>query len=176
MPDRRFFVVSVLSLCVAAACSSQRGPGAGEPAAAEPAASEASQVSTPSPEPSPQAPNPPPEPHMAMARASDEPTAPPEGEGARAALTRVDDASAVCMVNNTYMGRPQIPVVVEGRTYFGCCEMCKGRLERDASARYATDPVSGRQVDKAAAVIGRDAENRVLYFETEATYGQYAGG
>jgi YHS domain-containing protein len=92
-----------------------------------------------------------------------------------AALTRVEDASAVCMVNNTYMGRPQIPVEVEGRTYFGCCEMCKGRLETDPSSRYATDPVSGRQVDKSGAVIGRDSSNRVLYFESESTYRKYAG-
>ena len=81
----------------------------------------------------------------------------------------------VCMVNNQYMGRPQIPVVVEGRTYFGCCEMCKGRLEKDRTARFATDPVSGLPVDKAAAIIGRDASNRVLYFESPTTYGRYAG-
>ena len=90
-------------------------------------------------------------------------------------LTRVEDPSTVCMVNNQYMGRPQIPVQVAGRTYFGCCERCKGRLERDRTARFSTDPVSGRPVDKAAAVIGRDASNRVLYFESETTYRQYAG-
>lgn len=92
-----------------------------------------------------------------------------------AALTRVEDTSSVCMVNNQYMGRPQIPVVVEGQTYFGCCEMCKGRLEQDRTARFATDPVSGRPVDKATAIIGRDASNRVLYFESVATYQKYAG-
>jgi hypothetical protein len=30
------------------------------------------------------------------------------------------------------MGTPQIPVSVEGCTYFGCCDMCKGKLERAA--------------------------------------------
>jgi YHS domain-containing protein len=94
----------------------------------------------------------------------------------RGALTRVAANSEVCMVNNTYMGTPQIPVSVEGRTYYGCCDMCKGKLERDPSSRVATDPISGRSVDKAGAVIGRDARNRVVYFENEGTYRKYAGG
>src|SRR5689334_1427618 len=66
-------------------------------------------------------------------------------------LTLVTDAKQVCMVNNQIMGREQIPVQVDGKTYFGCCEMCKGRLERDPSSRSAKDPVSGNLVDKATA-------------------------
>ena len=91
------------------------------------------------------------------------------------ALTRVEDPSTVCMVNNQYMRKPQIPVRIEGRTYYGCCEMCKGRLEHDQTARFSTDPVSGRHVDKATAVIARDGANRVLYFESEANLRQYLG-
>jgi YHS domain-containing protein len=113
-------------------------------------------------------------PHVAVERAAAESAAAQQGAGARS-LTRVTDTSAVCMVNNTYMGKPQIPVQVEGRTYFGCCEMCKTRLERDPSARFATDPVSGRPVDKTVAVIGRDAANHVLYFENEQNYQKYDG-
>ena len=41
-----------------------------------------------------------------------------------------------------FLGRPQIPVSVDGKTYYGCCAMCKDRLARDASARSALDPVS----------------------------------
>jgi hypothetical protein len=37
---------------------------------------------------------------------------------APAGMSRVTDPSQVCMVNDQYMGRPQIPVVVEGRTRF----------------------------------------------------------
>jgi YHS domain-containing protein len=77
------------------------------------------------------------------------------------------------MVNNQYMGRPQIPVSVNGKTYFGCCEMCKGKLERDVAARTATDPVSGRQVDKAAALIGKTSTGDVLYFESQDTFAAY---
>lgn len=88
------------------------------------------------------------------------------------ALTRVD-SSLVCMVNNQFMGKPQIPVEVAGRTYYGCCPMCKGKLESTASARSATDPVTQRPVDKAAAVIGKAADNSVVYFESEQTFASY---
>ncbi len=90
-----------------------------------------------------------------------------------ATLTRVDP-SLVCMVNNHFMGKAQIPVEVEGKTYFGCCEMCKGRLAKDPSSRAAKDPVSGVTVDKAVAVIARDNSGGVVYFENEANLAQYA--
>jgi YHS domain-containing protein len=90
-----------------------------------------------------------------------------------AQLTLVERPSEVCMVNNQFMGREQIPVEVEGKTYFGCCEMCKGRLARDASARVAKDPVSGNSVDKATAVIAKRANGEVVYFESAATFDRY---
>ena len=89
------------------------------------------------------------------------------------ALTRVDDPSAVCMVNNQYMGTPQIPVTVEGKIYYGCCQMCESRLQQDASARLGLDPVSKRSVDKATAVMARDARGRILYFENEENFRNY---
>lgn len=79
----------------------------------------------------------------------------------------------VCMVNNQFMGLPQIPVVVEGKTYFGCCEMCKARLAKDPSSRTATDPVSKREVDKAGAVIAKNQQGAVMYFESEASLSTY---
>ncbi len=30
----------------------------------------------------------------------------------------------VCMVNDAYMGKKQLPIKFEGRMYYGCCEMC----------------------------------------------------
>lgn len=83
-------------------------------------------------------------------------------------LTLVSDTSQVCMVNNQFMGREQIPVEVDGKTYFGCCEMCKGRLARDPAARSAKDPLSGKLVDKASAVIAKRPSGEVLYFESTA--------
>lgn len=92
---------------------------------------------------------------------------------AQSALVRVDP-SQVCMINNQYMGKPQIPVVVGDKTYFGCCDMCKARLTQDAQSRAASDPVSGARVDKAAAVIGKDASGSVFYFENEVNLRRYA--
>ena len=87
-------------------------------------------------------------------------------------LTRVE-AKRVCMVNDTAFPRDQIPVQVEDRTYFGCCEMCKGRLAQDASIRKAVDPVSGKTVDKATAVIGAGTDGKVHYFENDQTFASY---
>ncbi len=90
-------------------------------------------------------------------------------------LERVE-AKRVCMVNDTAFPRDQIPVDVDGKTYFGCCEMCKGRLAKDASVRTATDPVSGKSVDKATAVIGAGPDGKVLYFENEQNLARFAKG
>ena len=87
-------------------------------------------------------------------------------------LKRVE-AKHVCMVNNTAFDKDQIPVEVGGKTYFGCCEMCKGRLAQDAGSRAAVDPVSGKTVDKATAVIGATPDGKVYYFESEKTFAEF---
>ncbi len=92
--------------------------------------------------------------------------------GTRPALKRVE-TKKVCMVNNTVFEKDQIPVQVENKTYYGCCEMCKERLAKDAEARMATDPVTGKKVDKATAVIAAQPDGKVLYFESEKTLAQY---
>jgi YHS domain-containing protein len=88
----------------------------------------------------------------------------------KAAPLQKAEAKRVCMVNDTLFPKDQIPVQVDGKTYFGCCEMCKGRLASDEAVRYAKDPVSGKTVDKATAVIGAKPDGRVLYFESEKTF------
>lgn len=94
------------------------------------------------------------------------------GGDAGAALTPVK-SEYVCMVTNAAFDKPQIPVDVGGKTYYGCCPMCKERLAKDASVRKATDPVSGQDVDKASAVIGKSADGSVYYFESEANLQSY---
>jgi YHS domain-containing protein len=106
------------------------------------------------------------------AEAAESPPA-PSAPSPASALTEVTDPSQVCMVNNQFMGRPQIPTTVEGKTYYGCCPMCKGRLEKEASARTAKDPMSGREVDKAVAVIGKQPNGDVLYFESRESLASY---
>ncbi|QSQ14581.1 hypothetical protein [Myxococcus landrumensis] len=102
------------------------------------------------------------------------PSAPTAAMGQPGSITRVADPSLVCMVNNQLMGKPQIPVEVGGQTYYGCCEMCKERLAKDAAARTATDPVSQKSVDKAKAVIGITHDGNAIYFENEETFSTYS--
>jgi YHS domain-containing protein len=96
-------------------------------------------------------------------------------QGTRALAEPVQrvEAKRVCMVNDNLFPQDQIPVQVSGKTYFGCCEMCKERLAGDASLRQAVDPVSKKPVDKATAVIGARPDGRVLYFENAGNLEKY---
>tara|TARA_B100000609_G_C16867594_1_gene258363 strand:+ start:195 stop:551 length:357 start_codon:yes stop_codon:yes gene_type:complete len=82
------------------------------------------------------------------------------------ALRKVE-TQYTCMVTNAVYDRPQIAVEVNGKTYYGCCPMCKERLAKDASLRSAVDPVSGKTIDKADAVIGAASDGSVYYFESK---------
>lgn len=75
------------------------------------------------------------------------------------------ESKYVCMVTNQLYDKEQIPVAVDGKTYYGCCQMCEAKLKEDPSSRMATDPVSGKEVDKSTAVIGAAPDGKVYYFE-----------
>jgi YHS domain-containing protein len=92
---------------------------------------------------------------------------------ARAEPVQRVEAKRVCMVNDSLFPKEQIAVRVGDKTYFGCCEMCKGRLANDAAVRQAVDPVSKKTVDKATAVIGAQPDGSVLYFENAANLARY---
>ncbi len=79
----------------------------------------------------------------------------------------------VCMINNAVMGKPQIPVVVNGKTYYGCCKDCAAKLKANRSARFAKDPVTGREVDKSAAFITATPEGDAVYFESRESAEKY---
>ncbi len=81
---------------------------------------------------------------------------------------KIVEPQFVCMVNNKLFNDEQIPVNVEGKTYYGCCEMCKGKLENNIQSRVSIDPVSGVKVDKATSVIGVTASGKVYYFENKS--------
>jgi YHS domain-containing protein len=82
-------------------------------------------------------------------------------------LTKVEDHKKICMVANKAFAKDQIPIEIEGRTYYGCCNMCKTMLANDATQRAAIDPVSKKSVDKSLAVIGVSSNRAVVYFENE---------
>jgi YHS domain-containing protein len=91
----------------------------------------------------------------------------------KASVQRVE-AKKVCMITEQAFEKDQIPVTVDGKTYYGCCEMCRKTLTTDASKRVATDPISGKTIDKADAVIGALADGKILYFENEKNLEAYA--
>jgi len=80
----------------------------------------------------------------------------------------------VCMVNNAYMGKKQFEVPFEGKTYYGCCNMCVERIPVDKDARTAVDPYSSKEVDKSEAfIVLVSAQGHVAYFENEQNYKQF---
>jgi YHS domain-containing protein len=95
-----------------------------------------------------------------------------ESAQAAAPLTIVQNEK-VCMVTNMLFSKKQIPVTHDNKTYYGCCENCKETLATDAKARTAIDPVSGKSVDKAKAVIAARADDSVVYFENKKNFEAY---
>jgi YHS domain-containing protein len=86
----------------------------------------------------------------------------------------VPERERVCMVQDTVMAVPAVPVTHDGKTYYGCCEMCKGRIASEPERfTRGTDPVSGKGVDKATAVL-LSVNGRVFYFESEGNRDRFA--
>ncbi|KAA2224312.1 hypothetical protein [Chryseobacterium sediminis] len=97
----------------------------------------------------------------------------PELSGKFAKGDRVPNET-VCMVNNAYMGKKQIEVPHDGKMYYDCCEMCVERIPKDKTAREATDPFSGKTIDKADAyIVLISDEGEVAYFENEENYKRF---
>ena len=75
----------------------------------------------------------------------------------------------VCMVNDRFMGVKQIPIDVDGTTYFGCCEGCVEKLQKNIDdVRFGSNPLNDKKVDKASAVIVQDKDSgSVFYFASK---------
>jgi YHS domain-containing protein len=86
---------------------------------------------------------------------------------------KVVSTENVCMVTEVHFGTPQIPVVVDGKTYYGCCAMCKKTLTENKSTREALDPLTKKVIDKATATIAANGEGKVLYFESQKNFDDF---
>ena len=73
------------------------------------------------------------------------------------------------MVNDRFMGVSQIPIDVNGTTYYGCCENCVEKLQKNIDdVRLGNNPLNKTKVDKASAVIVQDKSNgSVFYFASK---------
>ncbi len=80
----------------------------------------------------------------------------------------VDKRDTVCMVQDTIGTKAGVPHVYNGKTYYLCCENCRSSIKNEpAKYTMAIDPVSGKKVDKSAAMI-YNLEGKAIYFENEA--------
>lgn len=77
------------------------------------------------------------------------------------------DSKYVCMVTNKLFNKEQIPTEMDGKTYYGCCEMCKGTLANDPTSRFGVDPLTKNNVDKALSVTAAGSDGSIYYFENE---------
>ena len=78
------------------------------------------------------------------------------------------------MMQDMVLTKPGIAIEYQGKTYYGCCDMCKEKI-KNAPQKYtrATDPVSGKPVDKATAFIyGLDGD--AYYFASESNRQAFA--
>lgn len=98
----------------------------------------------------------------------------PAAKAPSSELRHIEDISTVCMMNDRFMNAPQIPVKVGDKTYYGCCSSCAAKIKDNPSVRTATDPVTGKPVDKAGAYAVADKAGAVLYFESEETFKRYS--
>ena len=92
------------------------------------------------------------------------------GQAAAEPIERVD-AKHVCMVNNTVFDKDQIAVNVDGKTYFGCCDVQAGRLRPTRPRVPRRDPVTASR--RQGRRHRRDAGRQVLRFENDKTFSQY---
>lgn len=82
--------------------------------------------------------------------------------------------SDVCMVQNRHGIMKMIPVEINGKMYYGCCAGCVGKLKFNPAVRFAKDPVTGKEVDKASAFIVGNRDGTVTYFESRESAEQFS--
>src|SRR3546814_9013782 len=71
---------------------------------------------------------------------------------------QVLDHSLICMVSSSFRGKQQLPVIINGKTYYAYCQTCVWKLNHVSELRYATDPLTGEKIDKASAIFTCDSE------------------
>ncbi len=84
-------------------------------------------------------------------------------------LTRVD-AKDVNIVTNRLVTADQMKVSVEGSDYYVINKYYESTLKKNLTLRSATDPYTGKHVNKAEAVIYVDASGRAFYFESNESF------
>jgi len=80
----------------------------------------------------------------------------------------VDKRETVCAVQDAVGAKAGIPHEVNGKTYYLCCEGCRSSIQKEPEKyTIAIDPVSGKKVDKAEAMI-YNLDGKAFYFENDS--------
>ncbi|MEW5979252.1 MAG: YHS domain-containing protein [Acidobacteriota bacterium] len=91
-----------------------------------------------------------------------------------AATGNVEKPEFVCMMQDMVLTKPGIAIEYQGKTYYGCCEMCRDKIKNEPQKyTQAKDPVSGKAVDKATAFI-YGIDGSAYYFATKANRKAFA--
>ncbi len=83
------------------------------------------------------------------------------------------DAQQICMFGNDIKTRPTKAVLIEGETYYVCCQMCGDKLKLNLhDSQFAVDEYSHHRIKKSKAfiVLTKKSNGKVSYFESEENY------
>ncbi|MBK24588.1 MAG: hypothetical protein CME70_11390 [Halobacteriovorax sp.] len=88
---------------------------------------------------------------------------------------QVTEMNKVCMVNDFYNPMADFSkfmVQVEKKKYYGCCAMCKDKLQKSIKHRVAKDPYTYEKITKSDAFIVADkADNgKTFYFKNKENF------
>ncbi|MDP3441221.1 MAG: hypothetical protein Q8T08_00030 [Ignavibacteria bacterium] len=82
-------------------------------------------------------------------------------------------AQQICMFGDELKTRPTETVVIEGETYYVCCQICADKLKINFhDSQFAVDEYSHHRIKKSKAfiVLTKKSNGKVSYFESEENY------
>lgn len=82
------------------------------------------------------------------------------------------EQNRVCMPQNLVFDRDMIPVQLNDRTYYGCCEGCIVQITQNEALRMGQDGLTGENIDKSQAVV-LDIHGKAMYFASAENAKKY---
>ena len=85
-------------------------------------------------------------------------------------------AQQICMYRNKLNVDPSIPVLIEGETYYVCCQGCADKLQQNyQDSQYSEDKFSHHRIKKTKAfiVLQKKSNGKVNYFESKENFNHF---
>jgi len=85
-------------------------------------------------------------------------------------------AQQICMFGDELKTRPTKTVLIEGETYYVCCQMCADKLKLNFhDSQFAIDEYSHHRIKKSKAfiVLTKKSNGKVSYFESEENFNHF---